>query len=211
MNKVISMADRKTQAVSKEIKTNLGAFESEAERVRRIYAERGGPLIGWLLDEARRREHGLSAMSRELGVTYGYISQLRSGLRSTERLSQEMAESCAQYLGVPTIAVKVICGQISIRDFVAPQDSEERCIDRAIARMMDDPHVRKTIPVDLAALSPEGKKAVAILFAETTHFDLFGAQGLPQMVQYLQRAVINHGEAELEALNGHSDTSVAGG
>ena len=211
MNKVIPMADRKNQSGSKEVKRTLDAFESEAERVRRIYAARGGPLIGWLLDEARRREHDLSTMSKELGVTYGYIAQLRSGLRSTERLSQEMAEACAQYLGVPTIAVKVICGQISIRDFVAPQDSEERCIDRAISRMMDDPHVRKTIPVDLAALSPEGKKAVAILFAETTHLDLFGAQGLPHMVQYLQRAAMNHGEAEFEVSHGHGDTSVSGG
>ena len=150
-------------------------------------------------------------MSKELGVTYGYIAQLRSGLRSTERLSQEMAEACARYLGVPTIAVKVVCGQISIRDFVAPHDSEERYIERAISRMMDDPHVRKSVPVGLAALSLGGKKAVAILFAKTTHFDLFGTQRLPQMIQYLQRAVTNHGKAEFEAVNGCGDTSIAGG
>ena len=76
--------------------------------------------------------------------------------------------------------------------------------------MRDDPHVRKAIPVNLAALSPEGKKAVAFLFAETTSFDLLGAAGLPQMVQYLQRAVLSHGEAEFEASHGHADTSVTG-
>lgn len=211
MTKVISMAERKARAEAKESKRTVDAGESAAERVRRIYAARGGPLIGWLLDEARRREHDLASMSRELGVTYGYINQLRSGLRSTEHISQDMAESCARYLGVPTITIKVISGRISIRDFVAPDDSEERCIDRAITRMMDDPHVRKTIPVNLTALPPEAKKAIAILFAETTHFDLFGAQGLPQMIQYLQRAVINHGEAEFEKFHGHGDTSVCGG
>ena len=210
MNKVISMAERKTPAASKEAKKPVDAFESEAARVRRLYAARGGPLIGWLLDEARRRQHDLTTMSKELGVTFGYINQLRSGIRSTEQISQEMAEACARYLGVPTIAVKVISGRISMRDFLAPNDTEERCIDRAITRMLDDPHVREAIPVNLAALSPEGKKAVAFLFAETTSFDLLGAAGLPQMVQYLQRAVLSHGEAEFEASHGHSDTSVAG-
>lgn len=211
MNKVISMADRKTTVGSKPKSKDVKTVESAAERVRRIYAARGGPLIGWLFDEARRREHDLSTMSKELGVTYGYINQLRSGLRSAENLSQDMAESCARYLGVPTIAVKVICGRISIRDFVAPQQTEEQLVNRAITRMMDDPHVRKTIPVDIAALPPEAKKAIAMLFAETTEFDLFGAQGLPKMIQYLQRAVTNHNEAEFEAHYGHGDTSVLGG
>ena len=211
MNKVVSMTDRKTRAASKEAKKPVDAFESEAARVRRLYAARGGPLIGWLLDEARRRQHDLTTMSKELGVTFGYINQLRSGIRSTEQISQEMAEACARYLGVPTIAVKVVCGRISLQDFLAPSDTEERCIDRAITKMLDDPQVRKTIPVNLAALSPDGKKAVAFLFAEMTSFDLLGAAGLPQMVQYLQRAVVNHGEAEFEALHGHADTSATGG
>ena len=52
--------------------------ESREERVSRLYASPGGPLIGWLFDECRRRRQEYREMAACLGVTYGYVNQLRS-------------------------------------------------------------------------------------------------------------------------------------
>lgn len=182
--------------------------ESLAERVRRLYAAQGGPLIGWLFDEARRRGHDLSAMAKELGVTYGYINQLRSGIRSAQHIGQEMAQACARYLGVPTIVVKIICGRVLVGDFAMPNETEEKMVERALARMMDDPQVRRSIPVDMAGLGQDAKKALVMLYAETTNLDFFEARQLPQTLNYLQRAALNHEMNEFEAIHGHRDTSI---
>ena len=53
--------------------------ETPQERVERLYAEDGGPLLGWLIDEAQLRGQLLSEMATDLHVTYGYINQLRNG------------------------------------------------------------------------------------------------------------------------------------
>lgn len=76
-----------------------GAHKGISERNARaqaLYAAPGGPLMGWLCNEAVRRSHDMQAMAKALEVTYGYISQLRNGLRSTESISQEFAASCAK-------------------------------------------------------------------------------------------------------------------
>ena len=52
--------------------------ETPKERVERLYAVDGGPLLGWLMDEAQLRGQLLNEMASALGVTYGYINQLRS-------------------------------------------------------------------------------------------------------------------------------------
>jgi len=54
---------------------------SRRERVMRCYRHPGGPLLGWLADEAKRRGHTGQAMAESLGVTAGYIHQLRTGHR----------------------------------------------------------------------------------------------------------------------------------
>ncbi len=69
--------------------------DSREERVSRLYASPGGPLIGWLFDECRRRRQEYREMAACLGVTYGYVNQLRSGLRQARHISDDFAVSCA--------------------------------------------------------------------------------------------------------------------
>lgn len=199
---------RRSDAQSTKFINSVLKEETQAERVRRIYAAQGGPLIGWLFDEARRRGHDLSAMAKELGVTYGYINQLRSGIRSAQHIGQEMAQACARYLGVPTIVVKIICGRVLVGDFAMPNETEEQMVERALERMTDDPQVRRSIPVDMASLGQDAKKALVMLYAETTNLDFFEARQLPQTLSYLQRAALNHEMNEFEAIHGHRDTSI---
>jgi transcriptional regulator with XRE-family HTH domain len=186
------------------------ATETPEERVTRLYATPGGPLIGWLYDECRRRGHDYRQMAEALGVTYGYINQLRSGLRQLKQISDEFAVNCARYLGVPPVVVKMIAGRIPMSDFVFPHESMETSVDRAMAQMLDDPVARHVLPADMSRLSLEAKQSLVAMYLECSGRDLLGARQLPELVRWLQRAATIHDESEGEAMRGHRDLAAVG-
>lgn len=188
----------------------VGHQESREERVQRLYSGEGGPLVQWLIDEARRRRMDLTDMAREVGVTYGYIAQLRAGIRKPSQVSRDFARAAAAFLGVQPILVMLVSGAIEMRDFAVRAETEEQATDRALRRMQDDPHLRASVPVDLTQLNPEGRKALALLYADTSGQDIFGVRQLPDIVRWLQRAAELHDENEFAAANGHRDTSARG-
>lgn len=171
-------------------------MESAEKRVQRLYSAEGGPLIGWLFDEARRRRHDCKAMSKELGVTYGYINQLRTGLRNPAQISQGMVEACAQYLGVQPVVVKLVCGSLKMSDFATRWESKEALVERQLQQMQDDPHVRKLLPHNLNQLPVEAKEAIVLIYAEVSGRDVLGLRELPNTLHYLQRAAVIHDENE---------------
>lgn len=179
--------------------------ETRDERVRRLYSHQGGPLIGWLWDEARRRGLELQEMAAELGVTYGYLNQLRNGIRKTAQISHDFAAACAEFLGVPTVVVLLLAGYLTMRDFSTRAQSEEDMVQGALRQMLDDPHFRATVPVDPTGLSMDAKRALVQLYADATGRDVFNLQGLPSIVRWLQRAAELHDENEGEVARGHRD------
>jgi transcriptional regulator with XRE-family HTH domain len=185
--------------------------ETAQERVIRIYRSPGGPLVGWLFDEARRRDTPLNEMADALGVTYGYISQLRNGIRSTENIGHEFAQASSVYLGVPTIVIKLIAGQIRLSDFLQKQESEADAIERAFRNVMDDIRVRMSTPVDLSDLPIEAKRAMVLMHAEVSGADYLNTRELPGIVYWLSRAMVLHDEASFEAQVGHRDTDARPG
>lgn len=178
--------------------------ETPEQRAQRLYAGKGGPLVSWLLDEAHRRQQTYRDMATDLQVTYGYINQLRSGLRSVENISHEFARACALYLGVPTIVIKLISGSIRMSDFAWPSLSEEEVIDRAYRRMVSDPSVKPSLPEQPEALNHAAKKALVMMYSDASGVDLLGARQLPDMVHWLQRAAVlrdaREGDAAQEQL-----------
>lgn len=185
--------------------TQSASYETREQRVARLYAFPGGPLIGWLYDECRRRGQELRQLAEALGVTYGYINQLRSGLRLTRHISDDFAVSCARYLGVPPVVVKMVAGRIPMSDFVQPHEPVEEAMDRAMACMLDDPIARHVLPADLSGLSIEAKQGLVALYIEATGRDVLGARQLPELVRWLQRAATIHDESAGEAVRGHRD------
>lgn len=174
-----------------------GAATDEAmlrARAMRCYRHPGGPLLGWLSDEAKRRGHTGQAMSEALGVTAGYIHQLKSGHRQLANISHPFARACAKYLGVPPIVVKLLAGCVSVADFLCPAASEPQTIERAFRAMLDDPAVRQLLPLNVHQLPPEARKALVMLYAEVTNTDVFGVRELPTMLRYLQQAAVVHDE-----------------
>ncbi|WP_236676823.1 helix-turn-helix domain-containing protein [Aquariibacter lacus] len=184
--------------------------ETPAQRVTRLYATEGGPLIGWLYDECRRRGQEFREMAAALGVTYGYINQLRSGIRQVRQISDDFAVRCANYLGVPPVVVKMVAGRIPMSDFVHPREPLQDAIDRAMARMLDDPAARHILPADMSGLSLDAKQSLVAMYQECTGHDLLGACQLPELVRWLQRAAMIHDESEAEAVRGHRDLVAVG-
>lgn len=174
--------------------------ETPQERVERLYSEDGGPLLGWLIDEAQLRGQLLSEMATDLHVTYGYINQLRNGIRKVSNISNEFARSCANYLGVPTVVVKLVSGSISLSDFAWPALDEDMVVERAFQRMLTDPNVRPSLPRHAQKLPVAAKRAMVMMYADITGVDLFGVRQLPDIVHWLQRAAILHDGHEGQAM-----------
>ena len=174
--------------------------ETPKDRVERLYAEDGGPLLGWLMDEAQLRGQLLNEMASALGVTYGYINQLRNGIRKVSHISNEFARSCANYLGVPTVVVKLVSGSISLSDFAWPAVDEDMVVERAFQRMLSDPNVRPSLPRNAHKLPVPAKRAMVMMYAYITGVNIFGARQLPDIVHCLQRAAIVHDGHEGQAM-----------
>lgn len=204
MNQDISLQQRESPTLANDALSSLATRE---ERVRRLYNAAGGALMGWIFDEARGRGHQQLELSRFLGVTVGYLQQLRNGQRKSCNISPDFAAACARYLQVPTIVVKLVSGQIRMSDFAWPNVSEEELVERAFQRLRSDPVVMAALPRRLETLSFEARRALVLLYSEVSCQDFFSLRELPETVRWLQRAVVVHDESEAEALDGHRDTS----
>lgn len=188
------------RVVCKASNVQVPAEETAQQRLMRLYAADGGPLLGWLLDECNLRGQTQKEMAEQLGVTLSYIYQLRSGTRRTAHISQEMARACARYLGVPPIVVKVLAGSLPMSDFVWPAQTEEAAIDRALQGMRTDPIARTLMPTNAKSLPLEAKRALVLMYSESSRQDVLGVRYLPQVLQSLQRAAVIHDDHSERAL-----------
>lgn len=177
--------------------------ETKTERVERFYASKSGPLMAWLIDESGKRGVSVDKMAAALGVTYGYINQLRNSIRKTEDVSHEFCVACAIYLCVPPIAIKIVAGVVRMSDFLHPEESEEDAVERAIRRIQDDPVVRQAVPVDLSTMSFEAKKAIALIYVQSSNQDVFGLKELPSIVHWCKKAATMHDSRTFEAKPGY--------
>lgn len=191
----------------KPVAGTIGSVETREARVRRLYSAPGGALMGWLFDEALARGHHHQELARQLGVTVGYIYQLRNGVRQVSHISHEFAAACASYLMVPAVVVKLVSGLIRMSDFAWPNVSEEELVERAFQRLRSDPVVMAALPQSLESLSYEARRALVILYSEVSCQDFFSLREVPEAVRWLQRAAVLHDESEAEALIGHRDLS----
>jgi len=182
--------------------------ETKSERAERFYWAKEGPLLAWMFDECRLRGTEMPEMAAALGVTYGYISQLGNGIRKTQDLSHDFCVACARYLGVPTIAIKIVAGVVRMSDFLHPSENEEEAVERAIRQIQDDPVIRQAVPVDLSSLSLEAKRAIALMYVQSSNQDVFGLKELLAIVHWCQRAAVLHDDRTFESMAGHRDTSV---
>lgn len=99
----------------------------------------GGLLLGALSSCASDRGHQFNQMAAELGVTYGYIAQLRNGTREVSQISDDFARACANYLMVPRMTVLMLAGRITPEDFFESHEAMVSEVTRAFEYVCADP------------------------------------------------------------------------
>lgn len=86
------------------------------------------PLVSLLTQEAATKGHSLTALAKELGVTYERFTQWRRAEADIGNAKRTVHEAAAMYLGIPPILVLGLCRKFELNDFVVPSCSplEER-------------------------------------------------------------------------------------
>jgi len=134
-------------------------------------------LLVQLFQAANERGHTLRELAEHLGVSYGYLHQLRTGMRQTRHVSDEMVENCAAYLGVPKIAIHLMSGRVQPEDFYEDPALVQRYVDNAIKILRKDPDYAPLLPPDIEASSYENKRLITLLYERAT-----GISVLPEAV-----------------------------
>lgn len=76
----------------------------------------GGLLLAALVGCTNDRGMQLNELAKELGVTYGYINQLRNGTRKANQISDEFALACSRFLCIPRLTVLMLAGRVTLED-----------------------------------------------------------------------------------------------
>ncbi len=100
---------------------------------------RGSTLLAWLFETANDRGLQLKEMAKELGVTYGYIHQLRNGIKPVPGISDEVVDRCAKFLDVPRLAVLVAADIMRFEDFYQEPDSLRTYLEPSLRFIKRDP------------------------------------------------------------------------
>lgn len=128
----------------------------------------GGLLLAALIRCANERRQQLNDMARELGVTYGYVNQLRNGIRQVNQVSDDFALGCARYLGVPRLTVLMMAGRVSPEDLFEHREMMAGEIGRAMAFLCEDPQWGHLVTPELRQSSVESQYVLVRLYEQAT-------------------------------------------
>lgn len=98
----------------------------------------GSTLLAWLVHTANERGLQMKELAEKLGVTYGYIAQLRSGIRDITKISDEFSEACADFLNTTKMAVWIASGRIKAEDFYEEPDTLPTYLESALHFIQKD-------------------------------------------------------------------------
>jgi transcriptional regulator with XRE-family HTH domain len=169
----------------------------------------GGILIAMLLARANELGHQLQEMATHLNVTYGYISQLRNGLRKTIHISDEFATACALYLNVPRLQVLLASGKVKPEDIYERPHEVAMSIPHAIEAIAQDPKFGALMPPDVRNLSYETQFFIVTLFEAARDVRLVPGKHSPdEMARYIaelekEREKLSKEMASKKAANGN--------
>jgi transcriptional regulator with XRE-family HTH domain len=131
-------------------------------------ARPGGALMAALVQTANERRHTMKKMAEELGVTYGYISQMRNGIRLVSYISDKFALDVSKYLGVPRLTVLMMAGQITTSDIFASEQMKASQIAQAMSFIAQDIKWAPFLTLELRQSSLESQYLLIRLFEKAT-------------------------------------------
>jgi transcriptional regulator with XRE-family HTH domain len=121
-------------------------------------------LMYWLATKAADEGLDNQQLAQVLGVTYGYLAQLRSGVRSVTHISRQFARSCAEFLGIAPVSVYIAAGALKKEDFFADSEGLEEKLNRAISYMRNDRTSGFVVPMSLEHADVDTKFLVINLY-----------------------------------------------
>ena len=136
----------------------------------------GGPLLAALVQCANSRGIQILDLGTRLGVTYGYINQLRNGLRSVGQIGDEFAQSCANFLQVPRLTVLMLAGKVTPADLVSPGSIAERELASGLQYLSANFEFGHLVTQELREASFESKYLLIKLFEKATGKKLLGSE-----------------------------------
>ena len=131
-------------------------------------ARPGALLMAALTHRANERGLRLNEMACELGVTYGYINQLRSGLRSIKSISGDFVLACAIYLSVPRQTILMMAGKILPSDMFEGEETMACQITNAISFMVHDADWGPLVTLELRKSSLDSQYCLVRLYEKAT-------------------------------------------
>jgi len=132
----------------------------------------GTPLMEVLEEAAKRRGLSKQQLAEALGVTYGYLAQLKNAIRDPRNISDAFAEGCAVFLGVPRIKVLLLAGRVRPSDFYELGSEEEFKLSvwKALNYIKGDTEWGSYFPYGLleANADPAVQQFVVLLYEKAT-------------------------------------------
>jgi len=144
-------------------------------------------LLEALVRAANAKGQQLAALAQALGVTYGYVAQLRNGHRQTANISEKFAQRCARYLNVPGITIKLLAGQVGPQDFVLPGELEAKRIEKGMQHLSEDPLLGGFVPASLGEQPEDVKRFILMLYQEVSGCGLFAYARTPEAIEAAMR------------------------
>lgn len=128
----------------------------------------GGILLAALVQCANSRGIQILDLGARLGVTYGYINQLRNGIRCVAQIGDEFAQSCANFLQVPRLTVLILAGKVTPADLVSPGSIAERELATALQFLTANQEFGHLVTQELRDSSFDSKYLLIKLFEKAT-------------------------------------------
>ncbi len=122
----------------------------------------------------RRRAESVSYVAKQVGISQSYLSQLISGDKPMEHVSDQHLRRFAAYLGMPPIAGFVLAGRLSASDFLESAPPLEQRLEQALGVVLTSPSAAEAqvSEADLAALPVSVKMLIVLLHQRAEKTDL---------------------------------------
>ena len=165
-NNVVDLAASTAVVINEPVKHQKakwsgGLTESELNRP-------GGILLAMIIGCANDKGHQLQEMAHNLGVTYGYINQLRNGTRKVRNIHDDFATACARYLGVPRMTVLLAAGRVQPEDLYEQPYQLALELPKAIGFIAKDFDYGPIMPSEIRDLSYESQFFIVKLYEKAT-------------------------------------------
>ncbi len=128
----------------------------------------GGLLFAALLQCANERRLLLNQLAAELGVSYGYINQLRNGIRNVLHISSEFTTACARFLVVPRLNILILAGIVTFSDLYESDELMASEISKAMMFIYQDIEWGSMITPELRNINLESKFVLVKLYESAT-------------------------------------------